>query len=155
MEQFSFDSWLQFPFQSKFEPNHWYFFGTITLTFCVHSISWWQVALELTPYLPSEGEINRWCGEPVEMIIIPSTLFKSLNNNNQISLEQPYRDVCLQLLHSTQAHFAVRCTHEDPWMSSYAHCLRNTFYGSASSSKMNHEYVDFPLGWNFNAWIAL
>lgn len=33
------------------------------------------VALEVTPDIPSAEEINRWLGEPVRSLIIPTSLF--------------------------------------------------------------------------------
>lgn len=79
----------------------------------------------MTPILPSESEMNRWCGEPVEMIIIPADCFKQINNNNQIILKDRYRYICQQMFHCTQAHFAIRCNQDDAFMTDYANCLRN------------------------------
>lgn len=96
-----------------------------TLTFSFNYI-FAKVALELTTTLPSECELRRWYAEPVEMIIIPSNMFELVNNNNQISLKDCYRDVCREFWNHTKANFAVRCTCDDPWIDNYPKILRNT-----------------------------
>lgn len=84
-----------------------------------------KVALELTTVMPSEGEINRWYGEPVDMVIIPSEMFEHTSHNNQISLKECYRSICQEFWNRTQTSFAVRTNYDDPWIALYPKCLRS------------------------------
>lgn len=86
-----------------------------------------QVALELTTVLPNESEISRWFGEPVDMVILDSTMFEELNNNNQIHLKERYRNICQEFWIQTRASFAIRAVADDPWIDMYPKCLRNVF----------------------------
>lgn len=138
--------WNHFRFTVDFNPQFkvkvtfcfsFYFrfcsFINFDLYFCT------QVALELTPELPNESDLNRWCGEPVHLIIIPSDLFKITSNNNDINLDECLRNVCLKFLQKTGTHFAVRCNLDDPWMNRYAIYLRKLF--STTTQPNNHVYV--------------
>lgn len=100
-----------------------------------------KVALELTSTLPSQSDISRWFAEPVEMIIIPSYLFETLKNNNQIVLNERCQKVCMEFLRRTKAKLAVRCTHDDPWLDCYVKCLRSSFSSLNRSNGVKHAYV--------------
>lgn len=56
-----------------------------------------QIALEMSTDLPSEDELLRWLGEPVEILIIPSNIF-IYNANNYPVLSRAHKAVVLQFL---------------------------------------------------------
>ena len=104
-----------------------------------------QIALELTPELPNESDLNRWCGEPVHLIIIPSDLFKTLKNNSGVYLDDHLESVCLKFLQKTETHYAVRCNLDDPWMNQYATYLRRL---TSRIITPYHVYVDLFISVN-------
>lgn len=91
--------------------------------------------------MPSEADLSRWYGEPVEMIIIPSDMFEEAikDNNNSLILKDPYREVCLQFAIRTRTHFAVRCNQDNPWINLYPKVLKAVF--SSVKKKDEHELV--------------
>lgn len=94
-----------------------------------------QVALELTPKLSSLEGIERWFGEPVELIIIPSELFIQSKNKTTIRLKESFIPIICEF-YRKGVHFSVKCNQDDDWLFNYVECLRNIF-DHASNSKDN------------------
>lgn len=105
----------------------------------------------MTPDLPSEAEISRWFGEPVEMIILSSDMFEVSNNNNLNGLKERYRGVCLDFMIHTRAHFAIRCNQNDPFIASYPKCLRAILNSAKNGNSKRHEFVYFVFVVFFNS----
>lgn len=56
-----------------------------------------RVALELSADIPSEEEILRWLGEPVDMLIIPADIFIN-NSKNYPVLSKAHQSIVSQFL---------------------------------------------------------
>lgn len=83
--------------------------------------------------------MNRWCGEPVQMIIIPADLFKRSNKNDKLYLDESIQSICLQFLYKVRPHFAIRCHSDDPSMREYANYIRDILKYSSQSNEKKHE----------------
>lgn len=59
-----------------------------------------KLAIQLCEEVPSELEMQRWLGEPIEYIIVPSFLFIP-NNNNYPVLPKKYQDIVGQFFQLT------------------------------------------------------
>lgn len=70
--------------------------------------------------------IERWLGEPVELIIIPSELFTLSKDKSSVVLQDPFIPVVSEFC-KKGAHFSVKCNQDDDRLFSYVKCLRKIF----------------------------
>lgn len=70
-----------------------------------------KVALEMSADLPSEEELLRWLGEPVEMLIIPSDIFIN-NPKNYPVLSKAHQSVVMQFLNQ-KSHLCIKANNAD------------------------------------------
>lgn len=80
--------------------------------------------LELTDEIPSKKELLRWCGEPIEILIVPVHLFNVSADGLTVSMSAPHQIVCQQFLKKIKVHFAIKCHLEDINLRAYANCIR-------------------------------
>lgn len=77
----------------------------LTLINCINNIL--QLALEVTADIPSDQEIFRWCGEPVDTLIVPASIFIS-NANNYPVLSKGHQRMLQMFLSTIQVNFIVK-----------------------------------------------
>lgn len=70
-----------------------------------------KVALELSADLPSEEELLRWLGEPVELLIVPSDVFIN-NAKNYPVLSKAHQSIVGRFL-GMHAHLAIKGAGDD------------------------------------------
>lgn len=82
-----------------------------------------KLALELSADVPSQNELFRWVGEPVEFIILPSNIFL-MNNSNFPVLSRSHQDVITAFIRHN-VHFAVKASFNDPYLQYYSDYIRH------------------------------
>lgn len=92
----------------------------------------------MTDELPSEKELIRWLGEPVEMVIIPTNLFliKRINGEDKILLKNSARNCLGLFIDRLNVHLAVKTSFDNPKAEQYAEALADLI----ESRKKNYEY---------------
>lgn len=70
-----------------------------------------RLALELSTDVPTEEEILRWLGEPVEIIIIPADVFIN-NSKNYPVLSKAHQSILSQFL-NMNSHLAIKANVDD------------------------------------------
>lgn len=78
--------------------------------------------MELTQEIPTQQILVRWLGEPVEMILISSDLFR-VDGNGNVSLSDAHRILCRQFIKRLHVHFAIKCSLNDINMEKYSHYM--------------------------------
>lgn len=82
-----------------------------------------KVALELSEDIPSDEQIQRWLGEPIECLIIPSNLFMR-NRQNYPVLPKARLEVLQQFIQNN-VHFLVKANINDGGTKLYAEYLKH------------------------------
>lgn len=80
-----------------------------------------KLALELTSDIPSEDELNRWLGEPVEYIIISADLFV-MNKQNYPVLLKTHQQLLAKFL-KFPIRIMVKSNSDDPMLKTYVEYL--------------------------------
>ena len=99
------------------------------------------VALELqdAAHAPSQEELNRWVGEPVKVIIIPTSLFL-LNQHKQPVLSRAHQDIIQKFL-NLNVQFIIRgnvyeeCSYRQ--YNSYIHFLGKKLYNCTTLTEFS------------------
>lgn len=84
--------------------------------------------------LPSKNEIDRWLGEPVECIIIPSDIFIR-NAANYPVLSKAHQEVISAFLQNN-VHFMVKCNMNDGSIKHYSEYLKHIAASSVQKDPM-------------------
>lgn len=103
---------------SRFVAPKCYLFAEVAEFIC------YQIILEITHELPSVEQLNRWMGEPIEMIIIPHSLF-CWSRNSSFYLPAAHLNACQRFLHQLHAHVAIKCPVDDSNIADYAKYIRH------------------------------
>lgn len=88
------------------------------------SIEFFQIILEITHDRPTAEQLNRWMGEPIEMIIVPHSLF-SWTRSASFHLSPGYLDVSQRFMRHLNVHVAIKCPVGDCDIADYASYFRN------------------------------
>lgn len=100
-----------------------------------------QLALELTPDLPSPDVILRWLGETVELLIIPTSLFIK-NRNNYPVLPYAHKNAVLKFLAKTNCKFGLKAPDDDDEsLHHHVNFLRYLYQENAKRNEMMIGYV--------------
>ncbi|XP_055696144.1 protein arginine N-methyltransferase 5 isoform X2 [Lutzomyia longipalpis] len=102
------DTWLwwnRFRLQSDFNGKH-------------------RLSLVLSADIPSQDEILRWLGEPVDYLVVSSDIFIQ-NKANYPVLSLAHQDVISQFIRKTKAKFIVKANPNDGNLRYYAEYLRH------------------------------
>lgn len=83
-----------------------------------------RVALELTEDLPAIAKLFRWLGEPVELIIIPSYIFKNNERNEPVLLHNHEKVVTEYLFIGAKLAIKIE-PDKEPLLPKYIRYLRN------------------------------
>lgn len=84
------------------------------------------LALELTADLPSQNELLRWYGEPINLLIIPTDIFVS-NRNNFPVLSVAHKNVVLKFLAKTDCRFALKAPDDKQQLDNHVQYLRHLY----------------------------
>lgn len=105
------------------------------------------MALVVSSDIPSDEEIFRWIGEPVEMLVIPNSVFIS-NQNNYPVLSKGHQRMITLFLQNTKCNIAVKPTSQsDNRIKLYAEYLRHITKLSYENDPMlgYDDYLEIPL----------
>ena len=98
------------------------------------------MALVVSSDIPSDEEIYRWIGEPVEMLVIPNSVFIT-NNHNYPVLSKGHQRMVMLFLQNTKCHIAIKPSSKfDNRIKLYAEYIRHL-------AKLSYEY-DPMLGYD-------
>lgn len=104
-----------------------------------------RLALVLSADAPSAEELRRWLGEPVEILIIPSSIF-IMNKMNYPVLTKAHQEVVTAFINHN-VNFAIRPSINDNnsrFYSDYvAHLITNNYRSDPMRSF--HDYLETPL----------
>lgn len=105
-----------------------------------------RLALDLTADLPTEEELKRWIGEPIEYIIVSVSMFVQ-NSYHFPVLPQKYQQVIRRLLKVCR-NFLVRSNPDRPHSNLYAEYLQNLVNTTVVNEYMvagNDDVLQVPL----------
>ena len=97
--------------------------------------------------IPSDEEIFRWIGEPVEMLVIPNSVFIS-NQNNYPVLSKGHQRMITLFLQNTKCNIAIKPTSQfDNRIKLYAEYIRHIARLSNENDPMlgYDDYLEIPL----------
>lgn len=70
------------------------------------------LALEISHELPGSEQLLRWLGEPIDVLIIPKSIFV-LDNNQLPVLRIDHKDIVKQFLLKTKCRFALKVNSDE------------------------------------------
>uniref|UniRef100_A0A8D8CZL7 Protein arginine N-methyltransferase n=2 Tax=Culex pipiens TaxID=7175 RepID=A0A8D8CZL7_CULPI len=82
-----------------------------------------KVALEFTADIPKKEEIYRWLGEPVDAIVISSSIFLT-NSNNYPVLSKAHQELLVLFHRTLGCHFILKANPEDKRLVHYSDYIK-------------------------------
>lgn len=82
-----------------------------------------KLALELSADIPSEDELHRWLGEPIECLIIPSSVF--IRNSSNYPVLSKAHQTLIEAFIDRKIAFAVKANMNDGSLRYYAEYIRH------------------------------
>ncbi|KXJ79026.1 hypothetical protein RP20_CCG002711 [Aedes albopictus] len=105
-----------------------------------------KVALEFTADIPDKREIYRWLGEPVDAVVLSSSVFLT-NANNYPVLSKAHQEL-LVLFHRTfSCHFIVKANPDDKRLVHYADYIKYILRSNYKKDPMQgyDDLLEIPL----------
>lgn len=108
-----------------------------------------EVALVMTSDLPTQEEINRWFGECVSLVIVPSYCFVN-NAKNCPTLPVTHKQVLIQFMKTTACNICIepRAQFQDHLIKTYLEYIRfiyNSFVVIMNDNSGYEDQLRFPL----------
>uniref|UniRef100_A0A182RWG1 Protein arginine N-methyltransferase n=1 Tax=Anopheles funestus TaxID=62324 RepID=A0A182RWG1_ANOFN len=93
-----------------------------------------KVALELTADVPKQDEIYRWLGEPIDVIVLPASIFLT-NAKNYPVLSKAHQSLVNLFYRTFGCHFILKANPADGHIAHYVDYIRYT---------IQHNYIRDP-----------
>lgn len=105
-----------------------------------------KLALEMTANLPSDMELNRWMAEPIELISLPTSLFKKCKNIPGCHLTDKFVLICLRFWTEKQVTFVVKGRESNGLAyADYIRCIRNMIESKVCQIRSSNQMLSFDV----------
>jgi protein arginine N-methyltransferase 5 len=108
------------------------------------------IALELTEDLPSDVVLDRWIGEPIKMVIVPTSIFTT-QRNGRPTLSPRHAKLISRLFEFTKIRWVLRGRADAAGLADYADCLCRLhakmpqYSDNERLERMYMDYLQSPL----------
>lgn len=105
-----------------------------------------KLALELTSNLPGDLELKRWFAEPIELITLPTGLFKKSKNIPGCYLTDKFVSICLKFLTEKQVTFVVKGRESYGLeYADYIRCIRDLIESRVCQFRSSNQMLSFDI----------
>lgn len=105
-----------------------------------------KLALELTANVPSDMELKRWMAEPIELISLPTSLFKKWKNIPGCHLTDKFVSICLRFWTEKRVSFVVKGRESnDLAYADYIRCIRDLIESQVCQIRSSNQMVSLDI----------
>ena len=104
-----------------------------------------RVVLEISTEMPSEEQILRWLGEPIELVAVPMEVFEIEEEPGSwdpptVTLPEAHKQMLGRFCKKQTVHFAVKCNIDNENLVGYANCLLDVIRENTITYAVRHAY---------------